>query len=181
MPYAPTVNDNSGQIYAGYQTKAADITAAGNEKLASGIMRGATSALGGALTLGTGQNFTGMIKDQDGNSIAGLGDAFNKMQDNAAKANGNVGLAQALNDMYSQYGTPEQQSTFAQGLESVGNNPDKQAAYLTAHFGNINNIWKQNNMNAQYDNAVNLANYKSQLQTTQAVDRQNAGNAIYTY
>ena len=63
MPYAPTVNDNSGQIYAGYITDSAAIKAAGNEKLASGIMRGATSALGGALTLGTGQNFTGMITE----------------------------------------------------------------------------------------------------------------------
>lgn len=47
MPYAPTVNDNSGQILAGYQTKSAEIAAAGNEALAQGIMDGATSAIGG--------------------------------------------------------------------------------------------------------------------------------------
>lgn len=45
--YNPTVNDNSGQILAGYQTKSADIKAAGNEALAKGIMDGATSAIGG--------------------------------------------------------------------------------------------------------------------------------------
>ena len=154
--YNPTVNDRSGEILGAAQANAANIQAQGMQNFGQSIGKG-LAGLGG-----------------------GLGDAFNKMQDNAAKANGNVGLAQALNDMYSQYGTPEQQSAFAQGLESVGNNPDKQAAYLTAHFGNINNIWKQNNMNAQYDNALNLANYKSQLQTTQALDRQNAGNVKYT-
>ena len=47
MPYAPTVNDNSGQILAGYQTRSAEIKAAGNEALAQGIMDGATSAIGG--------------------------------------------------------------------------------------------------------------------------------------
>ena len=49
MPYAPTVNDNSGQILAGYQTKSAEIKAAGNEALAQGIMDGVTSVASGAL------------------------------------------------------------------------------------------------------------------------------------
>jgi hypothetical protein len=47
MPYAPTVNDNSGQILAGYKTNAAEIKAAGNEALAQGIMDGVTSIAGG--------------------------------------------------------------------------------------------------------------------------------------
>jgi hypothetical protein len=47
MPYDPSVNDNSGQILAGYQTRSADIKAAGNEALAKGIMDGAISAIGG--------------------------------------------------------------------------------------------------------------------------------------
>lgn len=47
MAYAPTVNDNSGQILAGYKTNAAEITAAGNEALAQGIMDGVTSIAGG--------------------------------------------------------------------------------------------------------------------------------------
>ncbi len=47
MPYAPTVNDNSGQILAGYQTRSAEITAAGNEALTKGIVSGVTSAIGG--------------------------------------------------------------------------------------------------------------------------------------
>ena len=45
--YNPTVNDNSGEITAGYQTNSAQIKAAGNEALAKGIMDGATSAIGG--------------------------------------------------------------------------------------------------------------------------------------
>ena len=47
MPYNPTVNDNSGQILAGYQTKSAEITAAGNEALAQGIFDGVTNLAGG--------------------------------------------------------------------------------------------------------------------------------------
>ena len=47
MPYNPTVNDNSGQILAGYKTRSAEITAAGNEALTKGIVDGATSAIGG--------------------------------------------------------------------------------------------------------------------------------------
>ncbi|MCX6963435.1 MAG: hypothetical protein NTZ08_13470, partial [Verrucomicrobia bacterium] len=47
MPYNPSVNDNSGQILAGYQTRSAEITAAGNEALTKGIVDGATSAIGG--------------------------------------------------------------------------------------------------------------------------------------
>jgi hypothetical protein len=49
MPYAPTVNDNSGQILAGYQTKSAEIKAAGNEALAKGITDGVTSIAGGVI------------------------------------------------------------------------------------------------------------------------------------
>lgn len=45
--YNPTVNDNSGQILAGYKTRSAEITAAGNEALTKGIVDGATSAIGG--------------------------------------------------------------------------------------------------------------------------------------
>ena len=47
MPYAPTVNDESGQILAGYKTRSAEITAAGNEALAQGIASGVTSLASG--------------------------------------------------------------------------------------------------------------------------------------
>ena len=57
MPYNPSVNDNSGQILAGYQTRSAEITAAGNEALTKGIVDGATSAIGG-ITGGIMQNYT---------------------------------------------------------------------------------------------------------------------------
>lgn len=47
MPYNPTVNDESGQILAGYKTRSAEITAAGNEALTKGIVDGSLSAIGG--------------------------------------------------------------------------------------------------------------------------------------
>jgi hypothetical protein len=49
MPYNPSVNDNSGQILAGYQTNASQITAAGNQALAKGITDGVTSIAGGVI------------------------------------------------------------------------------------------------------------------------------------
>jgi hypothetical protein len=85
MPYNPSVHDNSGQILAGYQTNASQITAAGNQALASGIMQGATSAIGGGLGAATGFNTAGMIKDASGNSIPGLGDALDSVKANAIK------------------------------------------------------------------------------------------------
>jgi hypothetical protein len=45
--YNPTVNDRSGEITAGYQTKSAEIKAAGNEALAKGIADGVTNLAGG--------------------------------------------------------------------------------------------------------------------------------------
>ena len=47
MPYNPSVNDRSGEILAGYQTNASQITAAGNEALAKGIASGVTSLASG--------------------------------------------------------------------------------------------------------------------------------------
>lgn len=95
MPYAPTVNDNSGQILAGYQTKSAEIKAAGNEALADGIIRGATSAIGGGLGAATGFNTAGMITDAKGNSIPGLGDALDSVKANAIKYNEAAGMLDA--------------------------------------------------------------------------------------
>jgi hypothetical protein len=49
MPYNPSVNDRSGEILAGYQTNASQITAAGNQALAQGITDGVTSIAGGVI------------------------------------------------------------------------------------------------------------------------------------
>jgi hypothetical protein len=92
MPYAPTVNDNSGQILAGYQTKSAEIKAAGNQALADGVMRGATSAIGGGLGAATGFNTAGMITDAKGNSIPGLSEALNEVKANAIKYDTAAGM-----------------------------------------------------------------------------------------
>ena len=85
MPYNPTVNDRSGEILAGYQTNAAGIKAAGQQALADGIMRGATSAIGGGLGAATGFNTAGMITDAKGNQVPGLGEALNSVKANAVK------------------------------------------------------------------------------------------------
>lgn len=92
MPYAPTVNDRSGEILAGYQTNAAEIKAAGQQALADGIMRGATSAIGGGLGAATGFNTAGMITDAKGNQVPGLGEALNSVKANAIKYDAAAGM-----------------------------------------------------------------------------------------
>ena len=64
MPYAPLVNDNSGQILANHQVNAAETRRVGQEKLGEGIRSGLSSV---------GQGISGgMMKSQE-NRIASEG------------------------------------------------------------------------------------------------------------
>lgn len=105
MTYNPSVNDRSGEILAGYQTNAANASAQG------------AMALGESL-------------QSVGNSMT---DAIAKSQANTAKANTNLGTAEALDQIYGTYGTPEQRQDFLTGLDKVSGNQDKTAGYLAMH------------------------------------------------
>ena len=113
MPYNPSVNDNSGQILAGYQTRSAEITAAGNEALTKGIVDGATSAIGG-ITGGIMQN-------------------YNKSMETAAKKDGNMGTGSALAEIFKTYGREDQYNTFMAGWQENSSNPDREAGYIAMH------------------------------------------------
>jgi hypothetical protein len=129
MTYNPTVNDQSGQITAGYQTRSAEITAAGNEALASGIMQGATSAIGGGLGAATGFNTAGMIKDASGNSIPGLGDALNSVKANAVKYETASGMMDSYKQNADALGLDMQ---MLQGIEQkYANKPNELIGALT--------------------------------------------------
>ena len=141
MPYAPTVNDESGQILAGYQTKSAEIKAAGNEALAQGIMDGVTSV------------------------ASGIGGAIAKSQANTAKLQGIQATGSAMQAILPQYG--EQGMALGQALQTelgkAGNNPDKMAGAMMAFMPAMENLQSRYNQKAQYDSALELARQKAAL------------------
>ena len=143
MPYAPTVNDNSGQILAGYQTRASEITAAGNEALTKGIVSGVTSAVGG-ITGGIMQN-------------------YNKAQETALIKEGNMGTGAALENLFKNYGTAEQYQNFMNGWDKNAGNANREAAYLAGQQVLGKSIMQMQIQNAQYTEALNLAKQKAAL------------------
>lgn len=93
--YQPTVNDRSGEILAGAQTRSAEIKAAGQQALADGIARGATSAIGGALGAMTKTNTSDAITDSKGHGVPGLGASIDAARANAIKYDTAAGMLDA--------------------------------------------------------------------------------------
>ena len=139
MPYNPSVNDNSGQILANHQVQGAYTRMQGKIALGEGIEE-AGQAIGGGLSMGLG-----------------------KVQGNAAKANTNAGTAEALDQIYGTYGTPQQRQEFLTGLEKVSGNQDKTAGYIAQHQQTGQALVQMAATNNQYDRAYNLAKQKAAL------------------
>ena len=139
--YNPTVNDQSGQITAGYQTKSAEIKAAGNEALAQGIMDGVTSV------------------------ASGIGGAIAKSQANTAKLQGIQATGSAMQAILPQYG--KEGMALGQALQTelgkAGNNPDKMAGAMMAFMPAMENLQTRFNQTNQYDSALKLARQKAAL------------------
>ena len=159
MPYNPTVNDRSGEILAGYQTNAAEIKAAGQQALADGIIRGATSAIGGGLGAATGFNTAGMITDAKGNSVPGLGEALDSVKTNAIKYDTAVGMM----DTYKQFGS--QMGIKAEDIDALGakhaKNPDALIASLAVVGRVADNNMSMQRQQSQYTQAIQLAREKA--------------------
>ena len=139
MPYNPSVNDNSGQILANHQVQGAYTRMQGKIKLGEGIEE-AGQAIGGGLSMGLG-----------------------KVQGNAAKANTNAGTAEALDQIYGTYGTPQQRQEFLTGLEKVSGNQDKTSGYIAMHQQNGQSLMQMAATNNQYKQAGILANQKATI------------------
>jgi hypothetical protein len=137
--YNPTVNDNSGQITAGYQTKSAEIKAAGNEALAQGITDGVMSIAGG------------------------IGGAIAKSQANTAKLQGIQATGSAMQAILPQYG--EEGMALGQALQSelgkAGTNPDKMAGAMMAFMPAMENLQSRYNESARIEGYKDLSDYKS--------------------
>lgn len=110
-----------------------------------------------------------------GNSLASmgesLGDAFEKSnaraRENAAKADTNLGTAEALDSIYGTYGSPEQRQAFREGLNKMSGNQDKTAGYIAMHVPTANALVELNKSKqiatAQYNNNLQLARQKAAL------------------
>lgn len=96
-------------------------------------------------------------------AISGVSDGIGKVQGNAAKANTNAGTAEALDQIYGTYGTPQQRQEFLTGLEKVSGNQDKTAGYIAMHQQTGQSLMQMAATNNQYDRAYNLAKQKAAL------------------
>lgn len=137
--YNPTSNDNSGQILAGYKTNSAQIKAAGNEALVSGIADGVTSF------------------------ASGIGGAIAKSQANTAKLQGIQATGSAMQAILPQYG--QEGMALGQALQAelgkAGNNPDKMAGAMMAFMPAMENLQSRYNQAAQIEGYKDLYDYKS--------------------
>jgi hypothetical protein len=77
-----------------------------------------------------------------------LGDAFYKRnaqaRENAAKADTNLGTAEALDSIYGSYGSPEQRQAFRDGLNKMSGNQDKTSGYIAMHVPTANALVELN-------------------------------------
>ena len=102
-----------------------------------------------------------------GESMANLGqtfsDSISKARENAAKANTNAGVGEAIADVYRTYGTPEQYKDYLSGLDKVSKNQDKAAGYNAVHVQQAQALVEMKRQQAQYDSALELAKQKQAL------------------
>ena len=139
MPYAPTVNDTSGQILAGYQTRSADITAAGNEAMAKGIMDGFSSMAGGITA--------GLNKHQE-NRIAseGVNAKFDIMK-GIKNPDGTPVMQQSTIDKFDTMSLPQRQATI-QTTESLMDHNLKTWMYQQQYTNRVSQAQLQNQVPA---------------------------------
>jgi hypothetical protein len=137
MAYAPTVNDNSGQILSGFQTQAADMRLAQQQQQAE-----AFANVAGSLT-----------------------SAIADSQAKTAKLQGIQATGSAMQAILPQYG--EEGMALGQALQSelgkAGTNPDKMAGAMMAFMPAMENLQTRFNQNNQYTQALNLAQKKAAL------------------
>ena len=141
MPYAPTVNDRSGEILAEFQTNAANIRAQGMANMGQSIGEGLESM---------------------GSSIA---EVITKKQEDASKA---TSIGEALNTMQSTlptYGAEgvALQQIITKRMADAGNNLDKMSGIYMAFQPAMQNLQSRFNQNNQYTQALNLAKQKAAL------------------
>lgn len=141
MTYNPSVNDRSGEILAGYQTRSSEIAAAGNQAVVQGVTDGMTNLQGG------------------------ITDAIAKSQANTAKLQGVQSTGSAMLAILPQYG--KEGIALGKALETelgkAGNNADKMGGTIMAFMPAIEGVTTRYNQNNQYTQAGILARQKAAL------------------
>lgn len=152
MPYAPTVNDRSGEILGQSTVGAANTKLAGIEALANGIQSGASSAAGG------------------------FSEGMTHWQDQARKYDAVAGRVDALSKIGPQYGITEEDLA---NLTSE-KNPDKAAGKLLLYEDLLNNRIQDQRAQQQIDRNLDYQREKAAIwaQPAPGVDQQ--GPSIYT-
>jgi len=143
MTYNPATSDRSAEILTNANNQAASIQFQGMQNL--------------------GDSFAAM-----GDS---LGDAFYKRnaqaRENAAKADTNLGSAEAIDSIYGTYGSPQQRQAFRDGLNKMSGNQDKTSGYIAMHVQAANAMIELDKSKqiatAQYNNNLQLAKQKTAL------------------
>lgn len=137
MPYAPSVNDRSGEILANASTNAAALQMQAMQSL--------------------GQSFANL-----GDSF---NDSLQQSRERTAKLEGLQATGQAMQNILPQYGEEGMAlaNSLAQDLQKAGNNPDKQAGVFMAYQPAVQNIQSRYNQQVQYDAALELHRQKQAL------------------
>ena len=138
MTYNPTP-DRSAEIIANASNNTAQITAQGNA------------------------NFQNQLTSSFNTAMGMLSKNVESKNADAAKANTNAGTAEALDQIYGTYGTPQQRQEFLTGLEKVSGNQDKTAGYIAMHQQTGQSLMQMAATNNQYKQAGILANQKATI------------------
>ena len=133
--FNPTVQDRSGEL------------------IAQGMNNAATMQLQGMQSLG--------------NSLANLGgtyaESMTKARENAAKANTNLGVGEAIASIYRTYGTPEQYQDYITGLDRHAKDQDKLSGYNSVHVQTANALMDMARTQSQAAAYLDLARQKQAL------------------
>jgi hypothetical protein len=141
MPYDPSVNDRSGEIYAQASANSAAIRAQGTA------------------------DFTNALNSSFNTAMGMVNKRIEKNETDNAKMEQSMASGQAMMSLSDNYGEQGQNFKMSLGkaLEDTKGNPDKMSGAVMAHAAEFENMQKQQTVNNQYTQALNLAKQKAAL------------------
>jgi hypothetical protein len=141
MQYAPAVTDRSAEIYAQGANNATNIRAQGQANFQNSLTSSFNTAMG-------------MVTKR-----------IEKNETDNAKMEQSMASGQAMMSLSDNYGEQGQKFKMSLGkaLEDTKGNPDKMSGAVMAHAAEFENMQKQQTVNNQYTQALNLAKQKAAL------------------
>jgi hypothetical protein len=137
--YNPTVQDRSGELIAQGMNNASAMQMEGMQNFGQGLGQGLSSL---------------------GSTYA---DSMSKARENAAKANTNLGVGEAIASIYRTYGTPEQYQDYITGLDRHAKDQDKLSGYNSVHVQTANALMDMARTQSQAAAYLDLARQKAAL------------------